>query len=50
MVIGVRFGRKSHSSIPAIMIERELKPLDVKTDPNQIRQSNEADSHGANKK
>jgi hypothetical protein len=33
VVIGAEFGRDDHVSIPATAIERRLKPLDVRTDP-----------------
>jgi hypothetical protein len=32
-VIDAEFGREEHSSIHAAVIERRLKPLDVRSDP-----------------
>jgi hypothetical protein len=33
VVIVAELGREDHNLIPATTIERELKPLDVRTDP-----------------
>jgi hypothetical protein len=32
-VIDIKLDRKDHSSIPVTAIGKELKPLDVRTDP-----------------
>jgi hypothetical protein len=32
MVVGAEIGREYHGSIPAIVIERGLEPLDARTD------------------
>jgi hypothetical protein len=37
VVISAEFDRKDYSSIPATAIERGLKPLDTKTDPNEFQ-------------
>jgi YbbR domain-containing protein len=37
VVIDAELNREDYGSIPATAIGRELKPLDVRTDPNQIK-------------